>query len=145
MGIPPVRDEKDFVDKTVQIFQNFRAQGGGQSLTTRSVKIHRKPIVSFISSLALPSSQTIQRKLADLLFVFKHFLNGQLDAHRSCLVQAKFASKTATSWSIETGQFLLMTYWPTFSIVKQRNSQRFIILNREIFHGHFTGLYVLTP
>lgn len=118
LSTTPVSDEEDFIDKTVQTFQNFQAQGGGQSLTTRSVKLHGKPIVSFGSSLALPSSQIIQRELADLLFVFKHLLNGQLDAYRASLVQTKFTSKTAKSWSIETGQFWLMTYWPTFHIVK---------------------------
>jgi len=124
LSTTPISNEEDFIDRTVQAFQNFQAQGDSQSLRTRSVKLHGKPLVSFRSSLALPSSQIIQRELADLLFVYKHLIHGQLDAYRASLVQTKLKKETAKSWSIEAGQFWLMNYWPAFRISKPAKSSK---------------------
>jgi hypothetical protein len=100
----------------VQAFQNFSASSGRQSLTTRSVNIDNKPIVSFVPPLH--SSWPLHREIGDLLFVFKHFLGNKLDAHRASIVQTKYTSGTRKSWSIETGQFLLMSYWPKFYMLR---------------------------
>jgi hypothetical protein len=46
---PPVSKERDFVNRTVNAFKNFRPpSSGGQSLSTRSANIDRKPIVDFM-------------------------------------------------------------------------------------------------
>lgn len=117
---PPISNEDDFIERTVQAFQNFSASGGGQSLKTRSVKVDKKPIVSFVPCPPLRSSRALHREIGDLLFVFKHFLRNKLDAHRASIVQTKYTSGTGKFWSIDTGQFLLMSYWPEFCILKPR-------------------------
>ena len=115
---PSISDEEDFIDRTVQAFKNYRASVGKQFLKARSIKIHRKPIACFPPCSPAFSSKSICRELGDLLFVYKHFSKGSLDANRASLVQTKYTGGTRKTWSIETGQFCLMTGWPMFTIVK---------------------------
>jgi len=115
---PFITDEEDFIDRTVDAFKNYRDSSGGQSIRSRSVKIHGKPIACFPPCSPVFLSKTICREIGDLLFVYKHFSKGNLDAHRACLVQTKYTSGTRKTWSIETGQLCLMTLWPKFSIIK---------------------------
>lgn len=120
---PPISNEGDFVDRTVNAFQNFGPSGGGQSLSTRSVKIDKKPIVHFIPfsrpfSPAFPFDT--KKEIGDLLFVYKYFLKNQLVAHRASIVQTKYKKGIRKSWTIDTGQFYLMSHWPNFHIIKPK-------------------------
>ena len=135
-----ITDEEDFIDKTVNAFKNFRASRGRQSLRTRSIKIHRKPIVCFPSCSPIFSSKKICREIGDLLFVYKHFSKGFLDAHRASLIQAKYTSETRKTWSIETGQFCLMTRWPKFSLVQPARFSKDYDLRPNAFTWSTYGL-----
>jgi len=123
LSVPPIFNEGDFVSRTVNAFKDFSPSGGGQSLSTRSVEIHRKPIVDF-TPLSSPSSPPFpfdtKREIGDLLFVYKYFLRNKLVAHRASIVQAKYTKGTRESWTIDTGQFYLMSYWPGFRIMKPK-------------------------
>lgn len=114
---PPVLDEDDFVERTVKAFQKLSKSGDGQSLRTRSVKVHGKPWVCFSpGSSSLPA--TVRREIGDILFVYKHLSSGRLDSHRGSLVQVKYAGDGHKSWVVETGQFCLMVHWPKFNVIK---------------------------
>lgn len=121
---PPVSKERDFVNRTVNAFKNFRPpSSGGQSLSTRSANIDRKPIVDFMPfprplSPAFPFDS--KKEIGDLLFVYKYFLNNKLVAHRASIVQAKYTRGMRKSWTIDTGQFYLMSYWPCFRVIKPK-------------------------
>ena len=116
--IPFIKDEEDFIDRTVKAFKNYADYGGGQSIRTRTVKIHGKPIVCFGPCTSRFPSRKICREMGDLLFIYKHFFKGNVDAHRAVLVQTKYTGSAKRTWSIETGQFCLMTLWPKFSVTR---------------------------
>lgn len=113
---PFTKDEEDFIDRTVKAFSNYQDSHKGQSIRARSTKIHRKPIACFPPCTPVFSSKKICREIGDLLFVYKHFSRGSLDAHRATLIQAKHTRGMKKVWSIETGQFCLLTSWPIFNI-----------------------------
>lgn len=119
MLTPPISNEGDFVNRSVNAFQNFWSAGGRQYLSTRSIKIDKKPIVDFMPfSPAFPFDT--KKEIGDLLFVYKYFLKNKLVAHRASIVQAKYTKGTGTSWKVDTSQFYLMNYWPNFHIIKPK-------------------------
>jgi len=113
-----------------------------EAFSIRRIRLHRSNCGKF-SKLEDPCSKTISQdalkkdsfdttggifpiyshftftiELADLLFVYKHFLNGVLDAYRAVLVQAKYTKGKKKSWKIDTDQFYFLTQWPRFRIVR---------------------------
>jgi len=115
---PSLSGELDFIDRTVASFQNLKIPAAKQSLKTRSKRIHLTPQVEYFRSTLISPLQSIAVELADLLFVYKHFLNGVLDAYRAVLVQAKYTKGKKKSWKIDTDQFYFLTQWPRFRIVR---------------------------
>lgn len=115
---PSLSGEIDFIDRTVASFQNLNIPAGNQSLKTRSKRIHLTPQVRFYRyPLLFPSKHTTV-EMGDLLFIYKHFLNGGLDAYRAIIVQAKYTKGKKKSWKIDTDQFYFLTRWPRFKIVR---------------------------
>ena len=117
---PSLSGEIDFIDRTVKGFQTLSRSSGNQSFKTRSKKIHLTPQAQFYRyGLLFPNVHTTV-EMGDLLFIFKHFSNGSLDAHRGILVQVKYTKGKEKSWKIETDQFYFLTQWPKFRIVKPK-------------------------
>ena len=114
---PPSR-ELDFINRTVASFKSLKISAGGQSLKARSKRIHLKPMVEYYPyGLLLPNVHTTV-EMGDLLFIYKHFLNGFLGAYRAVIVQAKYTKGKKRSWRIDTDQFYFLNHWPHFRIVK---------------------------
>ena len=94
---PPLIKEIDFIERTVSSLQNINLASGQQSLTTRSKKIHLTPQVRYYPYGLLHPNKHETIEMGDILFIYKHFLNGILDAHRGVLVQVKFTKKKRKS------------------------------------------------
>jgi len=114
----PLSGEIDFIDRTVASFQNLNLPAVNQSLKTRSKKIHPIPQVRFYRYGLLFPTQHTTVEMGDLFFVYKHFLNGALDAYRAIIVQAKYTKGNKRSWKIDPDQFYFLTQWPNFRIVR---------------------------
>ena len=120
---PALSGEIDFIDRTVASFQNLNIAAGKQSLKTRSKRFHLTPKVTFYRyGLLFPNRYTTV-EMGDLLFIYKHFLNGVLDAYRAILVQAKYTKGKKKSWEIDTKQFFFLTQWPIFKIARKAFTQ----------------------
>lgn len=115
---PRLQNEIDYIDKTVAAFQNINITTETQKLRTRSAKIHQTPLATFIPCTAAFNKPKIDKEIADILLVYKHFTKNILDVHRASLIQAKFSrNKKRISWNnIDSGQFCLLATWPTFQI-----------------------------
>jgi hypothetical protein len=113
-----LRREIDFIDLTVASFQNLNFFAGNQNLKTRSKRIHLTPQVRFCRYGFLFPNKSITVEMGDLLFVFKHFLDGVLEGYRAVIVQAKYTADNKRTWKIDTNQFYLLTEWPSFRIVR---------------------------
>lgn len=115
---PPLSGELEFLDRTVSSLNNLKISAPNQLITTRSKRVHLSPKVSF-SKFLFPTN-LITKELADLVLVYKHFVNGVLSNHRATLVQSKYTPKKRRSWRIDADQFFLMTQWPIFKIVSPK-------------------------
>ena len=110
--------EIDFIIRTVGSFQKLNIHGGKQSLKTRSKRIHLSPQVRFYQyGLLFPGKHTTV-EMGDLFFIYKHFLNGVLDAYRGIIVQAKYTKGKKKLWKIDTDQFYFLAKWPSFMMVR---------------------------
>ena len=129
---PPLSGELDFIDRTVASFQNLNIPAGRQSLKTRSKRIHLTPQVRFYRyGLLFPSKHTTV-EMGDLLFIYKHYLNGVLDAYRAIIVQAKYTKGKKRSWRIDTNQFYFLAQWPSFRIVRPAFKKTYAIKPRAL-------------
>ena len=124
---PPLAGEIDFIDRTVDSFKSLKISAGRQSLKARSKRIHLTPIVEYYPYGRLVPNVHTTVEMGDLLFVYKRFLNGLLNAYRAAVVQAKHTKGKRKSWSIKTDQFFFLTHWPTFRIVKPKFRKWFLI------------------
>ena len=115
---PSLSGEIDFIDRTVASLQNLNIRAGRQSLDTRSKRIHLTPQVRFYRHPLLFPRKYTTVEMGDLLFVYKHFLNGVLDAYRAIIVQAKYTKEKKKSWKIDADQFYFLTQWPRFKIIR---------------------------
>jgi len=115
---PSLSGEIDFIDRTVASFQNLNIPAGNQTLKTRSKRIHLTPQVRFYRYSLLHPGKHTTVEIGDLLFIYKHFLNGILDAYRAIIVQAKYTKGKKKSWKIDTDQFYFLLQWPRFKIVR---------------------------
>jgi len=70
--------------------------------------------------------------MGDLLFIYKHFMNGVLDSYRGILVQAKYTKGKRRAWKVATKQFYFLAQWPIFEIVKPRFNKRYLIKPRAL-------------
>lgn len=114
---PSLSGEIDFIDRTVKNTQKWNITAGNQSLKTRAKRIHLTPQARFFRYPLFPSKHTTV-EIGDLLLIYKHFLNGILDAYRAIIVQAKYTKGKKRSWKINTDQFYFLTQWPAFRIVR---------------------------
>ena len=116
---PVLQNEVDYINRTVTHFSGINLPGVTQSLTTRSAKIHSTPLARFAPCTPAIARLNQAKEIADILLIYKHFTNGNLDAYRGSLVQAKFTKDSLRKrWThVDSGQYCLLTRWPTFSIV----------------------------
>lgn len=116
---PRLQDELDYIRRTVDFFDNIPLLvGGSQSVRTRSASIHGTPLAEFVACTYAFHRLRIEKEIADIVLVYKHFTNGNMDAYRASLIQAKFSRNVRKiSWSgVDAGQFCLLSSWPTFLI-----------------------------
>lgn len=130
LWIPSLSGEIDFINRTVAVFRKLSIFTAKQSLKTRAKKIHLTPLVKYYRSTLFSPSQPITVELADLLFIYKHFLNGVLNAYRAIVVQTKYTKGKKESWKIDTDQFYLLTRWPRFRIVRPVSKRAYSIKPR---------------
>jgi len=110
---------------------------GNQTLQTRARGIHTKPKVGFYRHpLLAPGNQT-KVEMGDLLLVYKHYLNGVLDASRASIVQAKYTPGNKRTWKIDTDQFYFMTQWPSFRILGATSKRWHSIRPRALTWGGY--------
>jgi len=113
----PLSGELDFIRRTTSFFANKNLRSQYTSFSTRSGNIDKSPIVRFQHTT--PQYSPADKEVADILFVSKKIRNGQLINKKGILVQSKFTKKSITSWSgIDTAQFFLTYYWPSFTRIK---------------------------
>jgi hypothetical protein len=116
---PQLLGEIDLIRRTTAFFANKRLQSQNVSFSTRSGNIDKSPIVRFLHTT--PQINPANREVADILFVSKIKRNGKTIHKRGVLVQSKLTNKPTTNWSaIDTAQFFLMHYWPTFTRIRPR-------------------------
>jgi len=113
---PPLNRELEFLDRTVSSLNNIRISTRNQAISSRCKRIHLSPKVRFFRT-QLPTPSPTTTELSDLIFVYKHIVNGVLKDYRAILAQTKFTSQKRKTWHIDTNQFFLMTQWPRFKIV----------------------------
>jgi len=116
-GNPPV-NEIDFIDLTVQSFNNQNLSSQNQRLTTRSVKIHPTPQVRYYPNGFQNQNPNFQVEMGDILFVLKHVVNGILEIRRGLVVQVKFTNEDMKRWHIDINQFRFLCNWHPFHIVR---------------------------
>lgn len=114
----PLSREMDFIDRTVASFRNLNIRSEQHNLKTRSKRIHLTPQVRFYRSPLLLAGKHTTVEMGDLLLIFKHFLNGTLNAYRGIIVQAKYTKGNKRSWKIDADQFYFLTQWPRFQIAR---------------------------
>lgn len=69
--------------------------------------------------------------------VYKHYLNGVLDASRASIVQAKYTPGNKRTWKIDTDQFYFMTQWPSFRILGATSKRWHSIRPRALTWGGY--------
>jgi len=127
-GNPPT-NEVDFIDKTVQCFDNQNLNYQNQRLTTRSIKIHPTPQVRYYPNGFQNQNPNYRIEMGDILYIFKHIVNGNLEIRRGMVVQVKFTNEDRIRWHIDIKQFRFLCNWHPFHLV----------------HPIFPGNYTLHP
>jgi len=115
-GNPPI-NEVDFIDKTVQSFCNLNLNVQNQKLTTRAVKIHPTPQVRYYPNGFQNQIPNIRIEMGDILYIFKHRVNGNLVTRRGMVVQVKYTMEDRLRWHIDIDQFRFLCNWHPFHIV----------------------------
>lgn len=124
---PPLKNEEDFIDKTVKCFKNINFSSSRQNLKSRSKKIHPTPQVKFTRN-----NQQTQVEMGDLFFICKHLTNNTLETYRALLVQVKFNKTRKRTWKIDTNQFHFLTCCPVFEIVKPKVNKLYNLKPRNL-------------
>lgn len=115
-GNPPT-NEVDFIDKTVQCFDNKNLNYQNQRLTTRSIKIHPTPQVRYYPNGFQNQNLSYEIEIGDILYIFKHRVNGVIETRRAIVVQAKFTKENKRRWGVNIEQFRFLCEWHPFHIV----------------------------
>lgn len=119
----PLSGEKDFVNRTLNSFQNLTLTGQQQVLTIRSQKPFWKPLVKYFPYGLLFPERYVTIMLGNLLLKCKHKMVGRLISHRAILVNVKFTKGEKKTWRISSNQFNFLNKWFNFQIMKPEGDQ----------------------
>ena len=56
--------------------------------------------------------------MGDILYIFKHRINGNVVTRRGVVTQVKYTNGIQNRWRIDVNQFRLLCNWPPFRLVR---------------------------
>lgn len=124
---PPLTREIDFINRTVSGFQNITLTSGKQSISTRSHMIHATPQLKYFPKGPIFQNIFHRVEMGDLLFIYKHIVNGNLVSYRGIVVQAKYTSGNNRAWRVDRNQFFFLNNWPHFEIIRPRFNRMYLL------------------
>lgn len=122
---PPLVNEVDFIKRTVTAFQNLNYTAGGQTISSRSIIIHSKPIIQYYPKGPLFPHIFRRVEMGDILLVSKQVIDGVLESYRGSIIQAKFTKRMKRTWKVNSNQFFFLSEWPVFTIYRPRIKKQY--------------------
>ena len=120
MDYSSLDDEEDFIEETVNGLSHPPIHSHTDMIETRTRSVHQSPKVTF----EIPTGDTVERELADLLYLVTSDGPGRDETRRGMLTQAKFA-KDPPSWDIDLYQHHLIEDFSDFVVTSPRTCEEF--------------------
>jgi len=120
MDYSALADEEDFIQETVNGLTHPPIHTHTGMIETRTRSVHQSPKVTF----EIPTGDTVQRELADLLYLVTSNGPRREETRRGMLTQAKFA-KAPPSWNIDLYQYHLIKEFSDFVVTSPRTCEEF--------------------